>query len=99
MATTAFDPKSLDVRNNTFMPRALIEREDLNFMLVIVDAKDGHVMFKTSDPSHGWDGVDRSTGSELDYMDTFIWKVTIENYEVGERPAYVGSAVIVPRQR
>ena len=35
----------------------------------------------------------------VDYMDTFIWKVTIENYEVGERPAYVGSAVIVPRQR
>ena len=98
LAMNAFDPKSLDSRNNTYMPNALMHREDVKFTMIIVDPRDGHVMYETSDASQGWDGIDRSTGVQLDYQQTFIWKVTIENPEAGERPVYSGSAVIIPRQ-
>jgi len=97
-AIKAFDPQDMDVRNSTFMPRALIEREDVKFSMIIIDHTDGHVMFETSDASQGWDGVDRTTGQALGYEKTFIWKVTVENPESGERRVYGDNAIILPRQ-
>ena len=80
------------------MPRALVERENVKFTMIIVSPEDGHIMYETSDASQGWNGVDRTTGEALPYQKTFIWKVTIENPEAGERPVYGGSSVIIPRQ-
>ncbi|NRA12124.1 MAG: hypothetical protein HRT57_09245, partial [Crocinitomicaceae bacterium] len=98
LAVNAFDPRSLDARNNTFIPRALVERNDVNFSMIIVNHTDGHIMYETSDASQGWDGIDRATGEQLGYQKTFIWKVSIENPELGESSVYGSSAIILPRQ-
>jgi hypothetical protein len=55
-------------------------------------------MYETSDASQGWDGIDRTTGEQLGYQQTFIWKVSIENPEAGENSVYGSSAIILPRQ-
>lgn len=96
-AVKAFDPQDLDSRNNTFMPRALVEREDVKFTLIIIDPNDGHLMYETSDASEGWNGIDRATGNQVAYQKSFIWKVTIENPEQGERSVYSNDAAIIHR--
>lgn len=98
LAVNAFDPRSLDARNNRFIPRALVERRGVKFSMIIVDHTDGHIMYETSDASQGWDGIDRATGEQLGYQKTFIWKVSIENPEAGENSVYGSSAIILPRQ-
>jgi hypothetical protein len=98
LAVNAFDPRSLDARNNRFIPRALVERIGVKFSMIIVDHTDGHIMYETSDASQGWDGIDRATGEQLGYQKTFIWKVSIENPEAGENSVYGSSAIILPRQ-
>ncbi|MDB4075112.1 hypothetical protein N8Z27_00640 [Crocinitomicaceae bacterium] len=98
LAVNAFDPRSLDARNNRFIPIALVERIGVKFSMIIVDHTDGHIMYETSDASQGWDGIDRATGEQLGYQKTFIWKVSIENPKAGENSVYGSSAIILPRQ-
>ncbi|MFT6243624.1 MAG: hypothetical protein ACJA0U_002833 [Salibacteraceae bacterium] len=98
LAVNAFDPRSLDIRNNRFIPRALVERIGVKFSMIIVDHTDGHIMYETSDANQGWDGIDRTTGEQLGYQKTFIWKVSIANPQTGENSIYGSSAIILPRQ-
>ena len=98
IAAKAFDPRSLDSRNNTFMPNGLVKRENVKFSMIIIDPNDGHIMYTTSDSSEGWDGIDRRNGDMVAYQKSFIWKVSIENPEQGEKSVYSDDAIIIPRQ-
>ena len=95
MAENAFVPTDNDPRNSTFMPYALTVR-DVNFTLIVLDPTDGHMVYKTSDSSKGWDGTDMKTGRPVAYERSYIWKVVILNTEPNEQNEYGGN--IIPIQ-
>jgi hypothetical protein len=95
MAMNSFRPNSTDPTTNTFMPYALKER-DVRFTMIIIDPRDGHVIFETSDASNAWDGTDAKTGRTVPFETSYIWKVTIENTEINEaRNEYTGHVIPV----
>ena len=95
MAPTSFRPNSNDPSVNTFMPYALKER-NVNFTMIVIDPTDGHVLFETKDASQGWHGVDRKTGSPVDFESAYIWKVTLGKKASGEeRNEYSGQVIPV----
>jgi len=96
IAMKGFEPLDLDPRNNTFLPYALKER-NVGFKMIILDPRDGHLIYETSDASQGWDGVDQSTGSMVKFQTAYIWKVTLNNPAPGEKSEYAGT--IIPTQR
>lgn len=89
MAVNSFIPEDIDPRNNTFMPFALTQR-DVKFNLIIIDPTDGHTVFQSNDASNAWNGVDKTTGNNVNYGTTYIWKVTISNPEPNENNEYGG---------
>jgi len=95
MAMNSFRPNSTDPTTNTFMPYALKER-DVHFTMIIIDPTDGRVIYETSDASHGWDGVDATTGRLVPFETSYIWKVTIDNTATNEvRNEYSGHVIPV----
>ncbi|MNE20946.1 hypothetical protein D3C80_1140900 [compost metagenome] len=92
-ASKALDVNASDVRFNTFMPYALKER-NTPFELYIYDARSGRVIFKTSDVSNGWNGVDSQTGEMLKNGSTVLWKVIMKNPNPGEPREYNGTLVL-----
>ena len=74
------------------MPRALKER-DTPFKLIILDRRDGHIIYETTDANQGWDGIDRQTGTMVDYEQTYIWKVTLVSPQPGEQAEYFGTII------
>ena len=92
-ASKALDVNASDVRFNTFMPYALKER-NTPFELYIYDARSGRVIFKTSDASNGWNGVDSNTGEMLKNGSTVLWKVILKNPNPGEQREYSGNLVL-----
>ncbi|RYM33355.1 PKD domain-containing protein [Brumimicrobium glaciale] len=92
MAVDAFKPNGSDVRNRTFMPYSLTERE-VSFQLTIVDPIDNGVVFTSSDAETTWDGTDQRTGKLSPSNKAFIWKVQIFNPAPNERPIYAGTVV------
>lgn len=95
MAPTSFRPNSSDPSVNTFMPYALKER-NVSFTMIVIDPRDGHVLFETKDASQGWDGVDRKTGGVVDFESAYIWKVTLAKKASGEeRNEYSGQVIPV----
>lgn len=93
MAMNSFRPHSLDPTTNTFMPYALKER-DVNFTLIIIDPKDGQVIYETSNATEGWNGIDRRTGQLVPMEKIYIWKVTIEKLAPGENQNEYSGQVI-----
>jgi hypothetical protein len=94
LAVTAFKPQDIDPRVNTFMPQALKER-DTEFALIIIDPKDGNVVYQTTDATAGWDGVDRRTGKPAVHGTNYIWKVSIAKPLAGEAIDYKGIVTII----
>jgi len=95
MAMNSFRPNSTDPTTNTFIPYALKER-DVRFTMIIIDPRDGHVIFETSDASNAWNGTDAKTGRAVPFETSYIWKVTIENAEINEaRNEYTGHVIPV----
>ncbi len=92
-ASKALDVNASDIRFNTFMPYALKER-NTPFELYIYDARSGRVIFKTSDASNGWNGVDSRTGEMLKNGTTVFWKVIMKNPNPGEQREYNGTLVL-----
>lgn len=92
-ASKALDVNASDIRFNTFMPYALKER-NTPFELYIYDARSGRVIFKTSDASNGWNGVDSHTGEMLKNGSTVLWKVIMGNPNPGEPREYKGTLVL-----
>ena len=92
LAPTSFVPTDLDPVNNRFMPYALTVRNTA-FRLIIIDRNDGHLIYETNDASEGWDGIDRQTGAMVKYENSYIWKVTINRPESGEKSEYAGTII------
>ena len=90
LAVNAFNPNSFEPRNQTFIPFALTQR-DVKFTLLILDPKDGGVMYQTEDASQPWNGIDKRTGQLSPSNQAYIWKVRISNPLPGESPEYKGT--------
>jgi hypothetical protein len=89
LAATAFDLQSRDKRNNSFIPFALTVRS-VDFAMIIIDPKDGGILFETTDASNPWTGIDKRTGQLVETNKPFIWKVVLKNPEQGEKADYKG---------
>lgn len=91
LAMNAFTPESYITAKQTFMPRALVDR-NTDFTLVIFD-QSGAVVFETSDATNAWNGIDKRNGQMVEANKTFLWKVTLKNPLDGEKPVYQGTVV------
>jgi hypothetical protein len=92
LAVNAFDPQSADNRKNAFMPYALTVRE-VDFELIIIDPKDGAVVFESNDATLPWRGQDKRNGQLVEPSKTFIWRVILSNPQPGEKSEYKGTIV------
>ncbi|MEY3236864.1 MAG: hypothetical protein RI883_965 [Bacteroidota bacterium] len=75
---------------NSFMPYALTQRQ-VDFKMKIIDLKDGGIVFETTDSSDEWKGIDRRTGQLVEKDKAFMWTVSLNNPEKGEKSEYTGS--------
>lgn len=91
MAVTGFTPSSIDPKNNTFMPFALTERSDVNFVLTIIDGRDGGTVYQTSDATLPWDGTDIRSGRRSETPQVYVWKAVILNPATNEPTEYRGT--------
>lgn len=92
LAVNAFNPQSLDSRNNTFMPFALTIRQT-PFKLIILDPDNGGLIFQSTDADNAWDGIDRRDGKMVPSNKAYIWKVVLQNPLAGEKGEYRGTIV------
>ena len=98
MAMNSFVPTDVDPANATFMPYSLKLR-NTGFRMIILDPRDGHLIFETSDASQGWDGIDRQTGQLVQYETAYIWKVVLDKPLKNESPEYAGTVIPISRRR
>ena len=89
MAPTGFNPSGGDSRTNQFIPLALTMR-DTPFEMVIMDPNNMTVLYKTSDASQGWNGIDSRTGQLVPTGSTWLWKVVMKKPLPGEPSEYKG---------
>ena len=92
LAVNAFDPSSNDIRLNSFMPFALTQR-NVDFNLIIIDPKDGAVIFETNDATNPWKGIDKRNGQMIEANKAFIWKVVLKNPVKGEKSEYKSTII------
>jgi hypothetical protein len=90
LAPNAFNPNSFDIKNQTFMPYALTQR-DVKFTMIILDPKDGGLLYETDDASQPWTGIDKRNGQMTPSNQVYIWKVKLENALPGEPNEYKGT--------
>ena len=90
LAPNAFSPTSIISENQTFMPYALTVRE-VKFKLIILDPKDGGLIYETDNSSMAWDGVDKRNGQQVPANQTYIWNVKLDNPLPGEANEYKGT--------
>jgi hypothetical protein len=74
------------------MPYALTVRE-VDFELIIIDPKDGAVVFESNDATLPWRGQDKRNGQLVEPSKTFIWRVILSNPQPGEKSEYKGTIV------
>jgi hypothetical protein len=92
LAVNAFDPNANDMRLNSFMPFALTQR-NVDFNMIIIDPKDGAVIFETNDATNHWTGVDKRNGQMVPANKAYIWKVVIQNPVKGEKSEYKSTII------
>ena len=88
-APTGFEPTSSNPKRNTFLPLSLLER-DTPFRMLIIDPKDGSVIFETTDKHIPWDGTNQKTDQLVPEGSEYIWKVILMNPEKYEKNEYKG---------
>ena len=89
-APTGFEPTSSNPKRNTFLPLSLLER-DTPFRMLIIDPKDGKVIFETTDKNNPWDGKNQKTDQLVPEGSEYIWKVILMNPEKNEKNEYRGT--------
>ncbi len=89
-APNGFEPTSNNPKRNTFLPLSLLER-DTPFKMLIIDPKDGKVIFETNDKNNPWDGKNQSTDQFVPEGTEYIWKVILMNPEKYEKNEYRGT--------
>jgi hypothetical protein len=92
LAVDAFNPSETNYKTNSFIPYALEER-NVKFTFIVIDPKDGNVIYQTNDKLKPWNGIDQRSGQLVPKNSNWIWKVTIEQPEKGENPNYKGIVV------
>jgi uncharacterized protein (DUF2249 family) len=92
LAADAFSPSDDNNKINTFIPYALTER-NTKFNFIIIDPKDGGIVYQTNDKLKPWDGIDRRSGLFVEPNSNWIWKVTLEQPEKGEDSSYRGTII------
>jgi hypothetical protein len=89
LAVNAFEPTSFEPKRQAFIPFALTQR-DVKFTMIILDPRDGGLVYKTSDASLPWNGTDMRSGQMVNSGQDFIWKVQLVNPLPGESSEYKG---------
>jgi len=89
-APNGFDPTSNNAKRNTFIPLSLLERET-PFKMLIIDPKDGKVIFETNDKNNAWDGKNQFTDQLVPEGIEYVWKVILMNPEKYEKNEYRGT--------
>jgi hypothetical protein len=89
LAVNSFEPSSFEPKRQSFMPFALTQR-DVEFTLIILDRRDGGIVYQTSDAAMPWNGVDTRSGQLVNSGQDFIWKVQLVNPLPGESSEYKG---------
>jgi uncharacterized protein (DUF2147 family) len=89
-APNGFEPLSNNSKRNTFLPLSLLER-DTPFKMLIIDPKDGKVIFETNDKNNPWDGKNQFTDQLVTEGSEYIWKVILMNPEKYEKNEYRGT--------
>lgn len=89
LAVNAFSPNSSNDKTNSFIPYALVER-DVKFNFIIIDPKNGSIIYETNDKLKPWNGIDYRTGNLVEINSNWVWKVVIENPLKGEDSNYKG---------
>lgn len=89
LAVNAFEPTSFEPKRQTFIPFALTQR-DVKFTMIILDRRDGGIVYQTSDASMPWTGTDIRSGQMVNSGLDFIWKVQLVNPLPGESSEYKG---------
>ncbi len=92
LAVSGFFPEDYNTQVNTFIPYALTQR-NVKFTFIIIDPKDGSIIFESNDKLRPWNGVDPRNGQLVPQNSNWIWKVYIENPEKGENATYQGVIV------
>lgn len=89
-APNGFEPLSSNNKRNTFLPLSLLER-DTPFKMLIIDPKDGKVIFETNDKNNPWDGKNQFTDQLVAEGSEYVWKVILMNPEKYEKNEYRGT--------
>lgn len=92
MAVNAFKPSSFELKNKTFMPFALTER-NVPFEMQIIDPIDHSLVYSTQNATEGWDGVDRKSG-RVNVNKSYVWKVQLFEKEPEEKSVYMGTVTV-----
>lgn len=90
MAVTGFTPTGPEPKTNTFIPFALTQR-DVRFKFMIIDGRDGGIVYETSDASLPWDGTDIRSGRRSETPQVYVWKAVILNPGKNEPSEYRGT--------
>ena len=89
LAADAFSPSDANDKINSFIPFALTQR-NTKFSFIIIDPKDGGIVYQTNDKLKPWNGIDHRTDQLVEPNSNWIWKVTIEEPEKNEESSYRG---------
>jgi flagellar hook assembly protein FlgD len=84
-AETGLILSSTDPRLNSFMPFALEEMDTPDFLLSVLDARTGEVLFTSNDVSFKWDGTKRD-GNKLEPGSIVFWTVIINGNKYINKP-------------
>lgn len=76
LAVNAFNVNSSEDKNKTFLPYALVERNEA-FEMQILDPKTGDILFTTNSINHPWDGRDYRTGELVAPNKRYVWTVRL----------------------
>lgn len=90
LAPTGFRPLEYDPKVNRFIPYALQLRET-GFEMIIMDPITNGIVYQTKDAAMGWDGIDQRTNQLVKEGSIWIWKVVLENPNIGEPKEYSGT--------
>lgn len=92
MAVNAFFPLDFNDKLNSFIPFALTQRS-VKFTFIVIDPVDGSIIFESNDKLRAWNGIDPRNNQIVPINSNWVWKVYIENPEIGESATYQGIVV------
>lgn len=96
-AQNVIKPGSVNPENQSFMPHALTVM-NVPFTLRIIDPVSGGVIYETSDVTQPWTGIDQRTGQMANYLQTYIWQVSL-GADIENAPRNYRGEIILVQER